>query len=148
MFSMQDSIENFLNSAGGAGSIVAHARLLIRLQDFYRQLAPSYLSESSTVANYKLGVIVIHADNGAVAAKLRQMATTLAGEFCKFGVECNGVQIRVQASQAPEKTRPALYRPLSERAGGTLGTLAESLPSGSLKNALEQLLKRSEIKKD
>jgi len=81
---MQASIENFLNSAGGAGSVVAHARLLIRLQNFYRKLAPSYLSESSTVA----------------------------------------------------------------RAGGTIAELAKTLPAGSLKSALEQLLERVEIKKD
>lgn len=144
---MQASIENFLNSAGGASSVVAHARLLIRLQNFYRKLAPSYLSESSTVANYKLGIIVIHADNGAVAAKLRQMATTLAGDFSRFGVECNGVQIRVQASQPLEKPRPQVHRPLSARAGGTMSELAKTLPVGSLKSALEQFLDRVEIDK-
>lgn len=124
---------------------MAHARLLIRLQNAYRNIAPSYLSESSAVANFKQGIMVIHADNSAVATKLRQMATSLAGEFCKFGVECSGVQIRVQASQPPPKTRTLSHRPLSARAGGTLDELAKKLPAGDLQSALRKLLERSEI---
>lgn len=137
---MHDSIQNFLNATNGAGSVVAHARLLIRLQHLYGDMAPSYLGQASTVANYKQGVVVIHADNGAVAAKLRQMATTLADEFCKLGVECSGVQIRVQASQIPLPTRISPQRAISARAGGTLDDLSKKLPDSPLRDALKTLL--------
>lgn len=144
---MHDSIQNFLNATNGAGSVVAHARLLIKLQHIYGNMAPSYLSQASTVANYKQGVVVIHADNGAVAAKLRQMATTLANDFCKLGVECNDVQIRVQVSQIPRQARISPQRALSARAGGTLDELSKKLPDSPLRNALETLLTHVRIEK-
>ena len=142
---MQDSVQNFLNASSGAGSVVAHARLLIRLQRMYGDLAPSYLSQASTVANYKQGVVVIHADNGAVAAKLRQMATTLTSDFCKLGIECSGVQIRVQASQIPLPTRASPQRAISARAGGTLDALSKELPDSPLRQALKELLHHARI---
>lgn len=147
MFSMQDSIQNFLSTSDAAGSVMAHARLLIRLRLGYAKFAPAALSQSSTVANYKQGIVVIHADNGAVAAKLRQIATTLANDFCKMGIECNDVQIRVQASQPPEKIRTLPHRPLSVRASGALDALAKDLPDSALKQALQNLLTRVSIDK-
>jgi hypothetical protein len=111
----------------------------------YGDLAPSYLSQASTVANYKQGVVVIHADNGAVAAKLRQMATTLTSDFCKLGIECSGVQIRVQASQIPLPTRASPQRAISARAGGTLDALSKELPDSPLRQALKELLHHARI---
>lgn len=140
---MQKSLENFLEAADGAGKVLAHARLLIKLAQMYRELAPMHLSQASSLANYKSGTIVIHAVSGAVAAKLRQMAPTLADGFSKRGVECNGVQVKVQAREFSTQSRTSTQKPLTPGATHKLEYLRDSLPASSLREAVDHLLARS-----
>lgn len=140
---MSDSLQRYLEAAEGAGKVMAHAKLLVRLAEMYRGLAPSYLSGASALANYKSGVVVIHAENGAVATKLRQMAPTLAGEFSKRGVECNGLQVKVQVGLRVAPVRLAVSKPLSARTRRELSTLSASLPTSPLRRAIEDLLARA-----
>jgi hypothetical protein len=140
---MQNSLENFLEAADGAGKVLAHAKLLIKLAQMYKELAPTHLSQASSLANYKSGMIVVHAVSGAVAAKLRQMAPTLADGFSKRGIECNGVQVKVQARKLDAQSRTSTQKPLSSRTSQELTDLRDSLPASSLREALDSLLTRS-----
>ena len=137
---MQNSLENYLEAADGAGKVMAHARLLIKLTHLYQEIAPTHLGQASRLANYKSGIIVIHAESGAVVAKLRQMAPTLAEGFSKRGFECNGVQVKVQARKISTQSRASTQKPLSSRTGRTLEGLRDSLPDSPLRAALETLL--------
>jgi hypothetical protein len=80
---MKNQLENYLEAAEGADKVLAHARLLVKLARLYTEFVPTHLGQASCVANYGAYVITIHASSGAVAAKLRQMAPTLANEFSK-----------------------------------------------------------------
>lgn len=140
---MHNSLEDYLEAPDGAGKILAHARLLMRLSALYEQIAPAYLSSASRLANYKSNTVVLHADNSAVAAKLRQIAPTLAEGFSRRGIECNGVQIKVQGTQNQEQSRTSTQKPLSGEAFATLESLQEQLPEGQLKTALTTLLGRA-----
>ena len=104
---------------------------------------PSHLGQASSVANYKSRVVVIHASNGAVATKLRQMAPTLLATFTQRGFECSGVQVRVHARLDPETARGPAQKPLSVRTTQELAALSDSLPLSPLRTALENLLTRS-----
>ena len=143
---MQKTLENYLEAADGAGKIMAHARLLIKLAHLYQQIAPSHLSQASSLANYKSGIVVIHASSGAVAAKLRQLAPTLADGFSKKGVECNGVQIKVQARESGTQSTTSTQKPLSARTERELGELRDHLPESPLRTALTNLLTHAAIK--
>ena len=140
---MQKSLENYLEAADGAGKVMAHAKLLIKLAQLYKTIAPTHLSQSSSLANYKSGIIVIHTTSGAVAAKLRQLAPTLADGFSKRGVECNGLQVKVQAHKSETQSRTSTQKPLSAQTSQELTQLRNALPDGSLRDALETLLERS-----
>lgn len=140
---MPSTLEDFLDAANGAGNVLAHARFLLRLADLYREIAPAHLRQASTIANYKSGIIVIHATNGAVAAKLRQLANTLAGGFSERGVECSGVQVKVQATEIATQSKGSMPRPLSAQTSRSLEGLRDSLPESDLRHAVETLIKRS-----
>lgn len=140
---MQNSLENYLEAADGAGKVMAHARLLIKLTHLYQEIAPTYLGQASSLANYKSGIIVIHAVSGAVAAKLRQLAPTLVEGFSQRGIECNGVQVKVQARKINTQSRASTQKPLSLRTSRTLEDLRDSLPDSPLRAALETLLTHS-----
>lgn len=140
---MQSTLENYLEAADGAGKLLVHARLLMKLTHLYQEIAPTHLGQASCVANYRSGAIVIHATSGAVATKLRQLAPTLVSEFSKQGVECTEVVVKVQAKEIQTQSRASTQKPLSLRASNELGCLAGSLPASSLRSALESLLAKS-----
>ena len=143
---MQKSLENYLEATDGAGKVLAHARLLIKLANLYQKIAPAHLSQASTLANYKSGIIVIHATTGAVAAKLRQLAPSLSDGFSKRGIECNGVQVKVQAPEINTQSMTSTQKPLSIKAEQSLCELRDHLPQSPLRSALENLLARALIK--
>lgn len=143
---MQKSLENYLEATDGAGKVLAHARLLIKLANLYQKIAPAHLSQVSSLANYKSGIIVIHATNGAVAAKLRQLAPSLSDGFSKRGIECNGVQVKVQAPEINTQSMTSTQKPLSIKTEQGLCELRDQLPQSPLRSALEKLLARALIK--
>ena len=142
---MQKSLENYLEATDGAGKVLAHARLLIKLANLYQKIAPAHLSQASTLVNYKYksGIIVIHATNGAVAAKLRQLAPSLSDGFSKRGIECNGVQVKVQAPEINTQSMTSTQKPLSIKTEQGLCELRDQLPQSPLRSALEKLLARA-----
>lgn len=144
---MPFSLEHYLDSADGTAKVMAHARLLLKLSYQYESIAPAGLGHVSRVANYKSGKIVIHADNGAVAAKLRQMSASLCQRLSQVGVECSVMEIKVQPRENPYQSIASTPKPLTTRAGATLRATTAALPSTSpLRLALEQLLSRAVIK--
>ena len=140
---MQNSLETFLDSADGAGKVLAHARLLVKLARLYQEIAPAHLGQASRLANFKSGIVVIHAVNGAVATKLRQLAPTLTDGFSKRGIECNGVQIKVQAPETGKQSTTSTQKPLSARTSQALEGLRDTLPDSPLRAALATFLEHA-----
>jgi hypothetical protein len=138
------TLEEFLDSADGAGKVLLHARELLRLARLYREIAPAYLSEASRLVNFKSGIVVIHAANGAAAAKLRQLAPTLSDGFSRRGIECRSMEVKVRVLESLATSRPVQApKPLSERTFQTLGNLRDSLPDAELRRAIDTLIRRS-----
>jgi hypothetical protein len=140
------ALENYLDSPDGAGKVLAHVRQLLKLERFYRDIAPAYLFGMSRLANYQSGIVVIHAGNGAAAAKLRQLTPTLIDGFARRGVDCHGVKIRVRKlavdpGNAPPRQKT--LKPLSAQTFRALGGLRDALPDSELRQALDTLIRRS-----
>ena len=140
---MYKAPEQFLDADTATGRVMAHARLLMKLSQHFAAIAPAALSRSAHVANYKAGRVIIHADNGAVAAKLRQMNRRLCDELSLVGVQCNEIDVKVQPRQIPERSMSSTCKPISGKAAGLLRSTAEMLPNGPLRSALDKLLERA-----
>lgn len=137
---MNKELEQYLNDDAAAGKVMAHARLLIKLARRFQAAAPAGFRHALRVANYKSGKLVIHADNVAVAAKLRQMEQRICAEVSKCGTECSTLEVKVQPRQIPEKIISATQKPISGAACAALRSTSEKLPAGQLRAALERLL--------
>jgi hypothetical protein len=140
---MYKAPEQYLDADAAAGRMMAHARLLMKLTNRFDAVAPTALRQSAHIANYKSGRIIIHADNGAIAAKLRQMNRRLCDELSFVGVECNEIEVKVQPRQIPERSTISTCKPISDKAAGLLRSTVEMLPKGPLRDALDQLLQRA-----
>jgi hypothetical protein len=141
---MHAPLQNFLNAPEGTAHVFAHGRMLLTLCSRFQTIVPSGLGASARVANFRSGIVVIHAENGAVAAKLRQMSRRLSDEFKKVGVECSDIEIKVQPTQTFEHSITSTEKPISAAAATVLGETAQGMPGNSLlRAALENLLQRS-----
>ncbi len=144
------TLDTYLSTAGSLARLSAHAGRLLKLQRIFEQCAPSYLTTASRVANYKSGRVVIHADSGAVAAKLRQMLPSVADNFSLVGAEVTEIQVKVQPGDVamqhagPRNKRAVRRAAISEDAKERLQSLADALPDGSaLKTPLQRLVRDS-----
>ncbi|MBS1143736.1 MAG: hypothetical protein H6R14_1142 [Proteobacteria bacterium] len=140
---MYNGPEHYLDKDAAAGRVMAHARLLLKLSRRFEAVAPAGLRHSAHVANYKLGTIIIHADNGAVAAKIRQMSQRLSNELSKGGAECSGIEVKVQPRQIPSQSTSSTQKPLSAKAIGMLQETTDNLPAGPLRAALDRLIRHA-----
>lgn len=138
------SLEDCLLADAGMARLSSHASRLARLQAILAANLPANLARGARVANLKAGKLVIHADNGAVAAKLRQMAPRLADLVRFEAAEINGIEIRVQGRggkpvQSPRKAPAGI----GDQAKRGLTSLESRLPAGSrLRLALAKLVER------
>lgn len=122
--------------------LATHAARLIRLQQIFQQIAPKPLARSSQVANLKQGVVVVHAANSAVAAKLRQLAPRLCDEFSNRSCEVTKIQVKVQAPANAGKSLKIERPELAPAAIQELARLSAGLPDSPLKRAVDRMLTR------
>ena len=136
------SLQEHLASGDSMARLAAHAQRLLQFQRLLEAALPAALKPYAGVANFRLGKLLIHAENSAVAAKIRQFGPSLASELCYKDVKVTQIEVRVQArnrsSAIVQKERPSL--PGSKQKQG-LTALARKLPQESpLKGPLERLL--------
>ena len=140
---MQNSLEDFLEAPDGASKVLAHARLLLRLTRLYQTIAPAHLAAASHLPLSHPGFFAIPATGGGAATKPKQLAPTLADGFSRKGIECNGVQVKVQARESGTQSRTSTPRPLSPNASRSLSDLRDNLPESPLRAALQTLIERA-----
>jgi len=106
---------------------------------------PANLLPGTHIANLKRGKVVIHADSGAVAVKLRQLAPRLAEGFIQQGQEVTGIEVRVQARRRlAASTRLKPPKTIGPRPKQALTSLASGLEDDSpVKRALLKLLRNT-----
>ena len=139
------SLEDCLKADDGMARLSGHAARLLRLQRAFEAAVPRPLARSTRVANFKLGKLVVHADNAAAAAKIRQIVPTLVDVFRNEAAEVTGIEIKVQPRHDRRMPSAADQRPpLGTQAKQGLTSLAGRLPADSpLREALQRLVKRA-----
>ena len=142
------SLADCLNADAGMARLSTQAGRLLKLQRLYEQAIPAALARHGRVANVKSGSVVIHAQNGAVAAKIRQLAPRLAEVFHREGVDLNQIQVRVQPSTFTADVKKSEVRSsIGEKTKQGLTSLAQKLPQSSpLRKALDRFVERAELR--
>jgi hypothetical protein len=135
-------LNTFLESNQDLRRLTLRTRQIAVLQQQYQLIAPHSLLQASRVMQLHGQTLILSADNGAVAAKLRQISTELISLFRTMGCEVTGIQIRVQVRV---KIRPVALPPrtLSSSGRKELEKLTLNLQDSPLKSALKRLVKRA-----
>jgi hypothetical protein len=124
-------------------SLAQLARRLEDLQHLLFEALPPALAAASRVSNLKSGLLVISAENAAVAAKLRQLAPRLLSHLEKSGIQVTGIRVDVQVKAHKIKAEHEVTgRALPPDAIRKFSGLAERLPPSPLKSALARMARR------
>jgi hypothetical protein len=113
-------------------------RQLMAMQSVLAEVLPGNLATSASVALVKAGEMILFADNGAVAAKLRQMAPRILISLRQRGYEITGIRLQVQVS-IRDNPLPQKQISLSSEARNAIDLLSERLKASPLKAALKRL---------
>jgi hypothetical protein len=135
-------LKAFLGSNFELRQLSSKAEQLTTLQRHYESFSPPSLARNSLVLRLDQQTVVIAANNGAVAAKLRQMTSELISLFQARGYEVTGIQVMVQVASLPP-VASSEPRVLGKAAQDALSKLDENLPDSPLKTALRRLNRRS-----
>jgi hypothetical protein len=136
------AISDWLMAQGETDTVVSRAKQLLALERLYANCVPETLARASAVANLRDGILLLRAENGAVASKLRQLAPTLLGKIQKTNQEVTQVQVTVQVTPDASPAARAEKPGMSPEAMHQVEALAESLPESSLKTALARMTAR------
>ena len=135
---MTPRLDSYLSSNLELRQLAGKARQLRAFQLHYEQIAPPSLQRSSHVLQVEQCIMTLAVNNGAVAAKLRQLAPELAQQLQLRGCEVTGIQVRVQVGFQPAK-HPNTPASVSAEGKQQLSDLAASLKDSPLKMALQRL---------
>ena len=139
---MSQRLNSYFDASQELRQLSRKIEQLLALQRHYEQVAPPSLTRTSHVMQLDQQILTLAADNGAVAAKLRQLAPKLAQLFQQGGHEVTAIQVKVQVALPPT---PSSNSPVALSSAGQerLIASAEKLPNSLLKSALQRLAKKN-----
>lgn len=85
-----------ISDTAGLTALTQATQRIAALQQLYSVCAPPDLAQASRVVSNQDGMLVIAADNGAIAAKLRQLAPRLLKNLQKQRAQVTGIRVQVQ----------------------------------------------------
>ena len=127
-----------LNSLPELQALNRELRQLAALQSALAEVLPGDLATTASVALAKTGELILSVDNGAVAAKLRQMAPRILISLRQRGYEITGIRLQVQV-RIRDNPLPQKQISLSSDARIAIDLLSERLGASPLKAALKRL---------
>lgn len=117
-------------------------RQLMALQSVLAEVLPGNLATSANVALLKAGEMILFADNGAAAAKLRQITPRVLISLRQRGYDITGIRLQVQVS-IRDNPLPQKQISLSSEARNAIDLLSERLKASPLKTALKRLARQA-----
>ena len=116
-------------------------RRLLALQDILTEVLPDSLATSTSVALSAADELVLFADNGAAAAKLKQLTPRILVFFRQRGHQVTAIRVQVQVKirHNPLLQKQILLSPTARQA---ISELSATLDASPLKSALERLGRR------
>lgn len=138
------SIGDWLSRQAAPEDVIRRANRLLALQRLYANCVPESLARLSEVANLKDGELLVRADNGAAAAKLKQLAPTILDKIKTNNQDVTKLTVTVRPAGQPFPGAGAQAKRARVPADGVhhFEALSGSLQDSPLKSALQRLAAR------
>ena len=136
------TLGHLLEHSADTGKLLPHAQRLLALRHALSGALPTQLRRSCEIANYKQGIVVIFAENGALATKLKLLVPSLIQHLRKSAGDLTAIRVEVQPA-IPVRQPPAKQAVLTDAAAKALRELEAQLPDYKLKSAIAVLASRA-----
>jgi len=143
MFMNSQVIGSVLRSLRDLEASLVRVKQLTALEHLYAASVPAELARRSRVAYEREGTLVVTADNGAIAAKLRHLAPRIIQQIVKSASQVTSIRVEVQVTERPAP-RHEPSAEIGPKGLVNLRELRDSLPTSPLKAALDRLVTRRE----
>lgn len=142
-------IGQFLQGPSAETALLAKARQLLRMQQVFIEITPPQLTKSSRLGPITNGTLIVFADNGAIAAKLKQLVPALLVKFQARDCEVTGIRVEVQPKTHKQKMviDSKAWDGLGPAGLESLAKLFAKLAQSPLKSALQALLDQQTSRK-
>lgn len=130
-----------LNNLPEFQAVNRELRQLVALHNALAELLPDNLATYTSVALAKTGELILFADNGAVAVKLRHLAPRVLLALRQRGFEITGIRVQVQV-RTHDNPLPQKQNSLSIEARCAIDLLSDRLDPSPLKSALKRFSRR------
>lgn len=144
-----DTYLDILSTSHDHARLFAAAYQVHKHQSVFKKLVPGNLSPYCTAGQISSGILTVIAENGAIAAKLKQISPSLLLRLQQHGWEVTSFQILVQANHSNNNANQSATNgyqkkkiALSAHGKNCLNQLAVSLPDSALRDAILSFVKK------
>ena len=135
---MPNRLNTFFSISSELGKLTSKAREMMALEQQLEHIIPSSMKRGCRVMQLEQQKLMLSANNGATASKLRQMSSELIAKLNGIGCKVTLIQVVVQVN-APPYSIPTKTLTLSLSGQKQLTQLAEKIADSPLKDALNRL---------
>ncbi|NTV12298.1 MAG: DUF721 domain-containing protein [Zoogloea sp.] len=136
------SLNKFFGNADALARLQTHARRLVEIQVAVERNLPDWLAQSCRVANLRPEGLVLHADSGGVAVKVKQALPSLIAGLAREGFVVESIKVKVLPLSGARRESPPPDRSVGKDAKQAMQALADSLPADSpLSSALRRFVR-------
>lgn len=134
-------IDFYLNSSNSLRPLADEARRIAELQQVFLKVAPQPLTQACCVKQLRAGILVLLAENAAIAAKIKQLFPRLLTHYQKLGWQVTAIRVEVQVTETLQQSVAKRTRTrLSIETIENLELLAAGLEDSPLKQALTNMV--------
>ncbi len=103
-------LSTLLSDTAGLSVLTRASQRIAALQRLYEVCTPPDLAQASRVINEHDGMLIVAADNGAIAAKLRQLAKRLLEALRKQRAQITGIRVQIQVRNPAPAPRQRAHK--------------------------------------
>jgi hypothetical protein len=136
------AIKTILDDAPELRMLTRRSRQLLNLQQHLRAALPAGIASRTVVANLSSGVLTINIDNGAAAAKIRQLVPRLLNKLRGQEAKLSAIKVLVQVTSDHKPLHKKRIF-LDHKARNALLTFSSRLAMSPLRSAVLRLADRA-----
>lgn len=139
---MPHRLNSYLAGNSAISEIMQHAEKIAVLDHIYRAALPESLALYSYVIGMERQNLIVGAENGAIAAKIRHMAPQILLRVQESNAQVTGILVKVQVKPTPAPGAQASSRhTLSQEGERHLAEFSSTLTKSPLKSAIQRLIR-------
>lgn len=129
------------------GGLLGEAERTLAIERIVRSALPKELGKCCSAGRLDRGELQLYADNGAAAAKIRQLSRSLLEKLRMRGLKIDSIRVLVRVN--PQARRVQRKKPVMGRKGiDSFRELAAALPASPLRSSIESLVEALKDKKN